>query len=167
MPMDVNNPYFRTKVLTASPEELRLMLLDGFLRFTRDGRDAIEKKNYEGVYENFTNARNILVELMNGLRHDIAPDLCARLHGLYIYMFNKLIEGSFEKDVSKVDEVIRLMEFERETWVMLMQKIAEERGTPNTAPAAPATSASAAPFNPAPGAIPAAPTERTPLSLSA
>lgn len=137
MPIDVNNPYIRTKILTAGPEELRLMLLEGFIRFARDGRDALARKEFEKVYENFTSARAILLELLNGLRPEVAPELCARLQGLYTYMFRRLTEGSFEKDLAKIDEVISLMEFERETWVLLMEKLAKERGgvAPAAAPA--------------------------------
>ncbi|MBL0926694.1 MAG: flagellar export chaperone FliS [Phycisphaerales bacterium] len=148
MAFDVNNPYFRTKVLTASPEQLRLMLLEGAVHFCRAGRDALAAKNWEQVYEQFTNTRNILVELMNSLRHEIDPALCSRLHGLYTYMFNRLVEASFEKDLAKADEVIELLEYDRETWVMLMDKLAAERGqSPAAASAAPA----------APAAAPAAP----------
>ena len=35
MAFDINNPYFRTKVLTASPEQLRLYLIEGALRGPR------------------------------------------------------------------------------------------------------------------------------------
>lgn len=146
MPIDVNNPYIRTKILTASPEELRMMLIDGFIRFMNDGRAALVAKNFEKVYENFSSARAILVELMNGLRPEVAPELCEKLQSLYGYMFKLLVEGSFEKDLAKLDEVTRLMEFERETWQMLLDKLAKERaGQPTAAePAAPAASAPSA-----------------------
>jgi flagellar secretion chaperone FliS len=146
MPIDVNNPYIRTKILTASPEELRMMLIDGFIRFMNDGRAALVAKNFEKVYENFSSARAILVELMNGLRPEVAPELCEKLQSLYGYMFKLLVEGSFEKDLAKLDEVTRLMEFERETWQMLLDKLAKERaGQPAAAhAAAPAPSAPSA-----------------------
>lgn len=156
MPIDVNNPYIRTKILTASPEELRMMLIDGFIRFMHDGRAALVAKNFEKVYENFSSARAILVELMNGLRPEIAPELCAKLQSLYGYMFKLLVEGSFEKDLAKIDEVTKLMEFERETWQLLLDKLAKERAGQATAAAAPAPSA------PMP-----APATYQPLSLSA
>ncbi|MEO1059304.1 MAG: flagellar export chaperone FliS, partial [Actinomycetota bacterium] len=37
MPPQGPNPYLKTKVMTASPEELRLMLYDGALKFCRQG----------------------------------------------------------------------------------------------------------------------------------
>lgn len=136
MSIDVNNPYFRTRVLTASPEQLRLMLIEGSLRFMRAAREGLEEKNYEKSFENFTSAKNIITELMNALRHDIAPELCQRLEALYTYMFTTLTYASLERDVSRVDTVIELMEFERETWLMLMEKLAKERaGTSGAAPA--------------------------------
>lgn len=127
MAFDVNNPYLRTKVLTASPEELRLMLIEGCIRFLTEGKAALEVRDYEKVYTAFTNARNILVELTTSLRRDIDPDLCSKLEAIYTYVLRLTVEGSFDKKLDKVDEAIRLMEYDRETWVMLMQKLAGER----------------------------------------
>ena len=36
------NEYLRTRVLTASPEELRLMLLDGALKYAMQAREGLE-----------------------------------------------------------------------------------------------------------------------------
>ena len=155
MTIDISNPYFRTKVLTASPEELRLMLIEGSLRFMRAAREGLTERNYEKSFENFTNAKNILVELMNTLRHDVAPELCSRLDALYTYMFTTLTYASMERDLSKVDTVIELMEFERETWVLLMQKLASERsGAASAAPGAGAYANAPSGASPAPARAP-------------
>jgi len=133
MALDVNNPYLRTKVMTASPEELRLMLIDGCLRFLRQGLEAMESKDYEGQFESLCSAKNIILELMTSMKHEAAPELCARLDALYTYMFKQVTEGGFERDGEKVREVISLMDYERETWVMLMDKLSRERSeTPDT-----------------------------------
>lgn len=124
---DVNNPYFRNRVLTASPAELRLLLIEGCIRFLRQGRDAMVAKDFEKVHEAFSNARNVLVELMSSLRHDVAPDLCANMDAVYTFVFRRVTEGSFEKDPAKVDEAIELMEYDRRTWVLLMERLAGER----------------------------------------
>ncbi len=147
MSFDINNPYLRTRVLTARPEELRLMLIDGSLHFMREGREGLASRDFEKSYENLTNAKNILVELMNTLRHDAAPELCARLESLYTYMFTTLVSASLEKDPSKIDEVIDLMEFERETWRLLIEKIARERAGVEPAEAEPGAGAARAPLS--------------------
>lgn len=127
MQFDVNNPYFRTKVLTASREELRMLLLDGCAKFMRAGRAALAAKNYEVVYESFTSAKAILIELINTLDHKSDPELCKKMSALYTYMYRRLTEGSHQKDLAKIDEAIGLMDFECETWRLLMDKLASER----------------------------------------
>ncbi len=129
MAFDINNPYFRTKVLTASPEELRLMLIDGCIRFLREGREALEAKNFEKTYEHFTNARNILIELTTSLRRDVDPTLCEKLEAIYTYVLRLTVDGSFDKDPKKIDEAVELMEYDRETWLLLMEKVAGEKAS--------------------------------------
>lgn len=155
MAIDVNNPYFKTKVLTASPEELRLMLIEGAIRFSKEGRAALGLRQHEKVYESFSNARNIILELMTSLRHEIAPELCKNLEAIYTYIFRLLTEGSFEKDLAKLDEAIALLEYDRETWVLLMDKLASERNPAATS--APAALAQGVPAGHAPPAPPSAP----------
>lgn len=135
MAVDTNNPYFRTKVMTASPEELRLMLLEGAVRFMHEGRTALVAKDWEGVYDGFSQAKAIVMELINALRPEVAPELCSSLSALYTYIYRLLTEGSFERDLAKIDEAIRLMDYERETWAMAMEKLAREKGALGSAPA--------------------------------
>lgn len=145
--------------MTASPEELRLLLLDGALRFTRQGRDGMDKADIEATYAGLSQAKAILMELINALRPEIAPELCERMTALYIFMYKRLIDANLEHSVAMIDEVIGLLEYERETWVMLMDKLRQEReamaaGLPfaetpaNSAPAVtPAASAGGATVN--------------------
>ncbi len=122
--------YLETKVLSASPAELRLMLLDGAIKFCRQGREGLASKNYEQMYNGFRRTRAILVELMNTMKPEPDRELYDRLHSLYMFMITHLLESSLEKDVSKADKVIDLIQYDRETWALLMQKNAsEQRGT--------------------------------------
>ncbi len=136
MAFDVNNPYFRTKVLTASPEQLRMMLIEGALSFMREGREGLAARNYEKSYNGLSQAKAIIMELMNALKPEVSPELCTRLQSLYIYMFRMLTEGSFEKNLAKIDEAIELMEYDRETWAQVLEKLADEKkGAVASAPA--------------------------------
>lgn len=128
---DVSNPYFRTKVLTASPAELRMMLLEGCLRFIGIGRDGLVNKDYERVYEGFSQARAIVIELINAMNPEVEPELCKRLSALYTYVHRLLTEASFEKSLEKADEAIRLMDYERETWAMVMERLRAEGAEAN------------------------------------
>jgi len=119
--------YLRTKVMTAGPAELRLMLFDGALKFAEQGRRGLADKDYEAAYEGVSRCQQIILELINGLRPDQDPALCDRLTGLYTFLYRRLIDASRERSAKIVEEVIKLLEYERQTWVMLMEKVAEER----------------------------------------
>ncbi len=129
--MNETNAYLRTKVMTASPAELRLMLLEGAVKFALQAREGLEAKDYEKSYEGFTSCRNIIIELINGIRPEHDPELTGRVRALYLFIYKELFESSFEKDIARLDKVIELLEYERETWVLLMQKLAEEGGRQN------------------------------------
>lgn len=65
--------YLKTKVLTATPAELRLMLLDGAIRFGEQVRRGYAERNFELAFEGTTKAQAIIMELMNALRPDSRP----------------------------------------------------------------------------------------------
>jgi flagellar secretion chaperone FliS len=126
--------YLRTKVMTAPPEQLRLMLLDGAVKFGRQGAEGLGRKDFEAAYNGLSQCRNIVIELMTTMRPDVDSELCERMTALYTFMINELIQGSFDKDAARVEGVVKLLEYERETWAMLIEKLGIERG--GTPPAA-------------------------------
>ena len=118
--------YLRTRVLTATPEQLQMMLYDGAIRFAEQGRIALEKKDYEGTYNSVSRCQKIISEMTCSLKHQVAPDLCKRLAALYNYIYRKLIEASTSHKIEAIDEAISLLKFQRETWAMLLDKLARE-----------------------------------------
>ena len=69
------NPYLKTKIMTASPEELRLMLFDGAIKFASQARAGIESKNHEASFDNIMRAQKIVLELSTSLNHEVDPEL--------------------------------------------------------------------------------------------
>lgn len=134
------NAYLRTKVLTASREELRLMLLDGAIKFASQGREGLAAKNYEASYNGISQCRNIVLELLTTIKPEFDPELCERVKAIYTFLYSELVEASLQKSVEKLDGVIKILNYERETWAMLMDKVAAERAkSSGDAPARPAT----------------------------
>jgi flagellar protein FliS len=128
--------YLRNAILTASPEQLQLMLYDGAIRFAMQGKAAIEKQNWEEAYERLSRAQRIVLEMDAGLRPEVAPELCQRMSALYMYVYRRLVDGCVQHDTAAIDDALRILRYERETWVMLIEKIATERGAAQDAPAA-------------------------------
>jgi flagellar protein FliS len=128
------NAYLRTKVLTASQEELRLMLLDGAIKFARQGAEGLAKKDFEGMYNGVSQCRNIVFELLTTVRDDLDAELARNVKALYTFLYTELLDASMEKSQDKLSSVIELLEYERETWVLLMQRLSQEKGAGGQAP---------------------------------
>ncbi|MEM1424113.1 MAG: flagellar export chaperone FliS [Planctomycetota bacterium] len=126
MAFDIDNPYFRHKVMTASPQELRLLLLEGAVHFVDVGREGLAQKDYEKVYEGFSQSKAIVMELITSLNHEVDPDLCARVQSLYTYIYSLLVDASFKRDDDKAREARERLEFEKETWTLLMGQLQQE-----------------------------------------
>lgn len=126
------NPYMRTKILTASPEELRLMLYEGAIRFCRQARQSMAAKDREAAYNSLMRAQKIVLELSTSLNHQVDPELCDKLSSLYTFIYRRLVDANVNQDTAAVDEALQLLDYEKQTWQMLMTRMAaESRG--NTA----------------------------------
>ena len=118
-----DNPYLRDAVLTASAEQLHLMLYDGAIRFALQGRDAILKKDYAVSYERLTRAQNILAEMQTALDYDVNRELCERMASIYNFLYRKLVDANVNRCVQDIDDSVRVLRIERETWQLLVDKV--------------------------------------------
>lgn len=119
--------YLKTQVMTASPEMLTLMLWDGAIRFTERAKLAIQNKEIENSYNNLLRAQKIVLELNNTLKHEHNPALCEKISALYMFIYRKLVDANLHKNMDAVDDALKIMRLQRETWHLLMSKVGEER----------------------------------------
>jgi flagellar secretion chaperone FliS len=148
MNSQVAHNYLRTKVMTATPEQLQLMLFDGAIRFAEQGKVALAKNDYEASYTALTKVQNILTELTSSLKHDIYPELTGKLAALYNYAYRNIVEANIHHKIEAVDDALKVIRYQRESWLMLMQQLQEKKGaeaesadpTPDNAPAEPSIS---------------------------
>lgn len=132
-----SNAYLRTKVMTANPAELRLMLLDGAIRFAEQARTGLEHNDYEACYLGISRCQSILLELINGLKPEHDSELCRNLAGLYTFMYTHLMKASSKREPALIDEVLKLLEYERQTWQMLLEQLVRENRAANSMIATP------------------------------
>jgi len=148
------NPYLRTKVMTASPAELRLMLFDGAIKYLEQGKEGLENQDYEASYNGISRCQNIIMELVNSLQPQHAPELCEKLSGLYTFMYTRLVKACTERDAKMAEEVLELLRYERSTWSMLMTNLAKENASGAEAASSVAKEAAKAPKPAEGGATP-------------
>jgi flagellar protein FliS len=119
--------YLKTRVMTATPEQLQIMLYDGAIRFCEQTKLGLEAKNYEQIYTNITKAQNILTELIGALKPNVYPELCEKLGAVYRYVYKRLVEAGTRRNREALDEAIKLLRYQRETWVMVLDQVSKEK----------------------------------------
>jgi flagellar secretion chaperone FliS len=118
-----SNEYLKNAVLSASQEQLTLMLYDGAIRFATQGREALAKCDFETSCEKLIRAQKIILELRNGLRFEVNPALCEQMAGLYDFVYTRLVDANIKRSLTLIDEAVRILRHQRETWQMLMDKV--------------------------------------------
>ena len=119
--------YLRTKVMTATPEQLQMMLYDGALRFGEQARVALQAKDYEKSYTMISKVQKILTEMTASLKHDVQPELCGRLAALYTFAYKKLIEANIDHKLESLDDAMEVLKYQRETWAMLLDQLGKQK----------------------------------------
>lgn len=115
--------YLRNAVQTATPEQLHLMLYDGAIRFATQAKDAIDAGNIEETYNLITRAQKIILEMENGLKPEVDPEITGKMSALYSFVYRKLVDANINRDADCVEDALKILRYQRETWVMLMEKV--------------------------------------------
>jgi len=119
--------YLRTKVFTATPEQLQLMLYDGAITFSEQAKLALLEKKFDQSYDLLSRTQKIIAEMMGSLKPDLAPDLCGKLASLYTFVYRKLIEANVEHTIEPLDEALGILRYQRQTWAMLLDQLGKSK----------------------------------------
>ncbi len=131
MAQHAGNEYLRNAVMTASPEQLHLMLYDGAIRFARQARQALAERDFESSCESLLRAQQLILEMESALRPEVNANLCEQVGALYRFVYSRLIDANMKRDVKAVEEALRILEHQRETWRMLIEKTRGEKSPPS------------------------------------
>ncbi len=120
--MAMNNPYAayqNSKIMTASPAELILMLYDGAIKFSNIAVAAIEKNDIEKAHNNIIKTERIIQEFRSSLdkRYPVSNDFEA----VYVYLIRRLHEANIKKDAEIMEEVLKHLRTMRDAWKEVMK----------------------------------------------
>ncbi|MBR6238446.1 MAG: flagellar export chaperone FliS [Lachnospiraceae bacterium] len=124
--MPANNPYAqynRNKIMTASPQELTLMLYDGAIKFNNIAITAIEENDVQKAHTNIMKVQRIIEEFQMTLdfKYEVANDF----NNVYNYIMQRLREANMSKDKEILEEVSTHLHTMRDTWKEAMKLAAK------------------------------------------
>lgn len=103
------------------------MLLDGAIRFCSQARTGVEAGDADASYAGFTQARDIIAELITCIGPEAPLELADNVRAVMSFIYRELIEASLERDAARVARVIEILEYERDTWQLFIERLQAER----------------------------------------
>ena len=111
--------YLRSKVMTATPAELTLMLYEGAIKFVNKAIMSIEKDDVMGAHNNLMKTQRIIEELRASLDHKYP--VAKEFDTVYEYILRRLVEANIKKDKDILEEVLEHLRTMRDTWKEVMK----------------------------------------------
>ena len=109
------NTYTQNNVGVESPEKLIQMMYEGVLRFNMQAKRSIAEGDIERRTYWINRSNAVIIELINILDYN-QGDISQYLAGLYQYQLQLLLEANIHNDITKLDEVTRVMKGLLEAW---------------------------------------------------
>lgn len=112
--------YANSKLMTASPGQLTLMLYDGAIKFCNLAIIGVEKNDIQMAHTNITKVEKIITEFRSSLnfKYPVAQDF----ENVYKYLYDRLVEANIHKDKEILEEVLGHLRTMRDTWEEVIKK---------------------------------------------
>lgn len=111
--------YNNSKILTASPAELTLMLYEGAIKFCNIAILAVEQKDIQKAHDNIVKTEHIIDYFRQTLdmKYEVAQDF----ERVYTYLSRRLVQANMKKDKEILEEVNQHLRDMRDTWKQVME----------------------------------------------
>jgi flagellar secretion chaperone FliS len=123
----VQNEYLITEVMTATPQKLQLMLIEAAMRSIVRAKKFRELKKEEKAGEAILKTQEIVTELISGLNPDPQAEIARKLSSVYNFVFRSLVQAHVQRTNDGLDQAMRVLEIERETWQLACQQFGSTR----------------------------------------
>lgn len=111
--------YANSKLMTATPAQLTLMLYDGAIKFTNIAIQAVEENDFEKANTYIQKTERIIEEFRNTL--DFKYPVAQEFENVYKMIAEKLLYANMKKDVEVLQEVLKYLRIMRDTWEEVMK----------------------------------------------
>ncbi len=118
--------YNNSKILTAKPAELTLMLYEGAIKFCNIALKAIEDNDVSKAHENIVKVERIIDYLRKTL--DMSYPVAQDFENMYVYLDRRLFEANMSKDPEILEEINTHLHAIRDNWKLVMEKVARGEG---------------------------------------
>lgn len=120
--------YQNSRIMTASPAELTLMLYEGAIKFGNIAIVAMENKDPSKAHENIVKVEKIIQNFRDTL--DKKYPVWEDFEKVYVYLLRRCHEANISKDPEIMQEVVKHIRSMRDNWKEVMKKVATDPSNP-------------------------------------
>jgi flagellar protein FliS len=113
------------------------LLIEAAIKNVHRTKQAWKEQKYDDGVETLSRAQDIIAEILCSLDKEGSPEIAPKLASIYLFIFRRLAEGGMSHDEQKLDDALRVLNSERETWRLVCEKFGSMVG--QTAAGAPAS----------------------------
>ena len=113
--------YLENDILTATPQKLQLLLINAIVQAGERARKHWLDNDHKSAKKDLRRAREIAGELFNGLDFQHKSELVGKVASVYLFIYQSLARAELHNDLSKLDDALRVLDVERETWRLVCQ----------------------------------------------
>lgn len=115
----IKNTYLENSVMTATPEQLTLMLYNGCIKNINLAKRHMDENNIETTNRYINKAQDIIFELKATLNFKI--DISRQLSAMYDFIIERLIDANIRKDPENLDIALKFVTDIRGIWYEAMK----------------------------------------------
>ncbi|MFV2070230.1 MAG: flagellar export chaperone FliS, partial [Pirellulales bacterium] len=115
MATNAREEYLAGQITTATPQQQQMMLIEAALRFAQQAQHQWEVGDDESAGSMLIRSQEIVCELL-AARAAAGTPLGRRSSSVYAFVHRALIEAHMLREPAKVDDALRVLEVERDTW---------------------------------------------------
>ena len=121
--------YLVTEVLTAPPQKLQLLLIDGAIRFALQAKEHWHAQQDAEAASAMLRCHEIVSEIIAGVNQQVDRQLAGKVSSIYAYILRALVAADRSRDELQLDQAIAVLQIERETWQLVCQQLGTQAPT--------------------------------------
>lgn len=118
----VRQSYVQGDIYSATPQKIQLLLVEAAIKNINRCKLFWQDSKFEEALEASHRAQDIVAEMLCALDIQNAPDIAKPLASIYLFIFRRVAESGMLYSEEKLNDALRVLESERETWRLACEK---------------------------------------------
>jgi len=123
--------YRQTAIMTASREQILLMLYEAAIQNVKKASVCIDRKDIPGKGAAIGKAHDIVNELVASLNFEVGGQVAIELDRLYSFIIERLVKANLESSKEHLGVVQKILETLLDGWREAVKQLNQGKGVPN------------------------------------